>query len=142
MKSHVQGDEYMPFVKMFIETIGAYSITKIVLGYFLRLLTNESTYVDDEPTPVIPTLTAFEYVGGLLNNRYIFVYYNNWKKQNKKDITLSEYKNKHLKVSKEFDEDNFNARIGGFFVWCLQSVKLVTQEIDSMIDNPTNVKKK
>jgi len=27
-------------------------------------------------------------------------------------------------------------------VWCLQSVKLVSQEIDFMIDNPTNVTKK
>ena len=142
MKTHVQGDEYMPFVQMFIKNIGANNIAKMILGYFLRLLTNESIYVDDEHTPGIPTLTAFEYVGGLIKNRYIFVCYNNWKKLNKKEISLSEYKNKHLKVSKDFYDDNFNARIGGFFVWCLQSVKLVTQEIDFMIDNPTNVKKK
>jgi len=77
MKSQVEGDEYMPFVQMFIKTIGGNNITKIVLGYFLRLHTNESTYVEDEPTPGIPTLTAFEYVGGLVKNRYIFVCYNN-----------------------------------------------------------------
>lgn len=74
MKSHVQGDEYMPFVQMFIKTIGASNITKFVLGYFIKLLTNESTYVDNEPTPGIPILTAFEFVGFNLKvyNFYLF----------------------------------------------------------------------
>lgn len=57
-------------------------LNKLILGYFLKVLTNEDPIIDDEPTPGIPTLSAFEHFGEMLKNKYIYKEYIIWKNSN------------------------------------------------------------
>lgn len=40
IRSQSQADKYLPFAKKFIETQGVEEISKLILGYFLKVLTN------------------------------------------------------------------------------------------------------
>lgn len=84
----------------------------------------------------VPTLSAFEHFGEMLKNKYIYKEYIIWKNSNiqNKDISIGEYKNKQTNLYKEMEEDNFNIYVGGFFVWCLVTTKLLGEEMDYVPD--------
>lgn len=45
--------------KKFFETLGIEEISKLILRYFLKILTNENPIIDVEATPGISTLSVF-----------------------------------------------------------------------------------
>jgi DNA-directed RNA polymerase len=51
-----------------------------------------------------------------------------------KDVTFSVYKELNKELFEEFNVDNFNARVGGYFVFCLWQVKLLYQDIETIPD--------
>jgi len=127
--------EFIPWVKKIIDELGGEAVSNLLLSYFMSILVNENTIVDEIETPGIPTITAFNDFGKKIVDKFIFnKYIKSDIKKNKG--SLSEFKH-HNRIAfyDIYNTDNFYARVGGFFVWNLVTVKLLYQDLDR---NPSN----
>ena len=129
-KSNTHSTEYIPWVKKLLNVIGSKSISDLLISYFMQILTKETVKIDDIDTSGIPTITAYDEFGGKIVSKYIYIKYLEYKNIHKlEDLSLSQFKK--INDFSEMFEDNFNARVGGFFVWNLVTVGLIYQELDS-----------
>ena len=86
--------------------------------------------MEEKETPGIPSITAFAKFGSKIIDKFIFKrYVKSEIKQN--GGSLSEYK---IEFNKEFsyiyENENYTTIIGGYFVWNLVVVNLLTQALD------------
>jgi hypothetical protein len=71
IESSVQNNELITYFKFFIENLTPQLISKPLISYFLKVLTNEIVTVKGVVLPGIPSLTAYSELGKILKNRYI-----------------------------------------------------------------------
>lgn len=48
---------------------------KLLLGYLLKILSNENVTIKDVLLPGILALTAYDYFGGVIKNKYMYKQY-------------------------------------------------------------------
>lgn len=85
-------------------------MSKLLISYFLKVLTNETVTVKEVVLPGIPSLTAYAEFGKILKNRYIYNQYLDWVNNNKRE-SLSFYKNLNKERFKDLFEDDFDFKV-------------------------------
>jgi DNA-directed RNA polymerase len=122
--------KFIPFVRLIILELGVEKVVDILLAYFLEIISKETITLEENETPGISSITAFERFGRKILDKFIYNRYI------KSDIyinggTLSEYK---IIFRKEFDyiyEDEMSISIiGGHFVHTLVRIDLLLEIID------------
>jgi hypothetical protein len=73
--SRYQSEEYIKYVDLFVSYFSAKVVSKLLISYFLKILTNETVNIKDTTAPGVPAITAYEYFGGVLKNKYVYNHY-------------------------------------------------------------------
>jgi len=123
-KTH--GTEYIPWFKKILKELGHNRVSDMLMQYFLYVVTNESITIEDIETPGIPSLVCYNNFGRRMINLY---FYSKFRKSSKE--TFSEYKDNDSEYKKTLEDSNFNARVGGFFIYALIESKLIKLNLDS-----------
>ncbi len=143
-KTH--GTEYIPWFKKILKQLGHERVSDMLIQYFLYVVTNESITVEDVETPGIPSLVCYNNFGKRVVNLYFFTRFQiscNMKyetisefKDNGSEYkeTFSEFKDNDSEYKKTLEDSNFNARVGGFFIYALIESKLLKLNLDSKSD--------
>jgi len=138
---------YLPLFKTVIKELGCEKVADIILSYFMYILNNPTVTEKiggdkTVETPGIPSIAAYERLGKVLFNKYLFSLYTKsdlYKKgkdlyKNFRDIHKNDPKNSYI-----YENESFNAYFGGDFVKTLLDVDLLIEVPD--ID-PAVTKKK
>lgn len=121
-KSHET--EYIPWFNKISKLLGPEMISYMLIQYFLHVLSNEFIKTDDTDLSGIPSITGYNEFGKKVINQY---FYQKYIKSNQK-CTFSEFKDNDNEY-KNINHDNFNARVGGCFVYVLIECNLLKFEI-------------
>ena len=135
---------FIPLVVTIIIELGIDKVSNILLGYFMEILTKDTMTVDENETPGISTLSAYENVGKNIYEKFIYSKYMNYqltdkdiKTYKKYDGTLNEFKlNNKYEYIDLYDEEGFYAMVGGYFVYNLSILKLISEFKDRHPDDP------
>ncbi len=123
-KTH--GTEYIPWFKKILKQLGHNRVSDMLIQYFLYVVTNESITVEDIETPGIPSLVCYNNFGKRVVNLYFYYRFLESSKE-----TFSEFKDNDSEYKKTLEDSNFNARVGGFFIYALIESKLIKLSLDS-----------
>ncbi len=123
-KTH--GTEYIPWFKKILKQLGHNRVSDMLIQYFLYVVTNESITVEDIETPGIPSLVCYNNFGKRVVNLYFYSRFIKFSKE-----TFSEFKDNDSEYKKTLEDSNFNARVGGFFIYALIESKLIKLSLDS-----------
>ena len=126
-KTH--GTEYIPWFKKILKQLGYKKVSDMLIQYFLYVVTNESVTVEDIETPGIPSIVCYNNFGKRVVN---FYFYSRFLESSKK--TYSDFKDNDYEYKKILEDSNFNARVGGFFIYALIESKLIKLNLDSKSD--------
>lgn len=138
---------YHPLIKIVIKELGYKKVAGIILSYFMYILTNptvtEKAGLDKTiETPGVRSITAFDYLGKEIFNKYLYSLYTKSDLYKKGKALYKTFKDKHKSDPQNnyiYEKGNFNANFGGDFVWALITVDLLVQVVD---DDPSASKKK
>ena len=126
-KTH--GTEYIPWFNKILKELGHKKVSDMLIQYFLYIVNNESVTIEDIETPGIPSLVCYNHFGKRVVNAY---FYNKFMKSSKK--TFSEFMDNDDEYKQTLTDNNFNVRVGGFFIYALIESKLVKLNLDSKSD--------
>ena len=134
-KTH--GTEFIGWFIKILNKIGVDKTSDFLIQYFLHMTTNESKTIDDVQTPGIPTLVCYSDFGKRIVNYYFYSKYVEYNKKNKNnDMSFSEFLSDNDEYNEVYGEDiSFNARVGGFFVYALFELKLISFNYDYKVGN-------
>lgn len=131
IESSVQSNEYIPYFNLFLQDLKPKLVSKLLISYFLKVITNETVIVKEIVLPGIPSLTAYAEFGKILKNKYIYNQYIVSEEYSQGE-SLSIYKNSNMDRFKDLYEEDFDFKVGGCFIFCLSEVKLLYQDIASI----------
>ena len=124
------GTEYIPWFKKMLVELGHDKVSDLLIQYFLYVATNESVTIEDVETPGIPSLICYNNFG----KRVVYCYvYSRFMKSRK--TTLTEFMDSDQEYKKILEDNNFNARIGGFFIYALIESNLIELALDQKSDD-------
>lgn len=128
--------KYKPLVLNIIKVLGKDEVAKLLLSYYMEILTRETETIDDTETetPGLSTLKVFHKFGKSIFGKFVYAKYES--SDMFKNGSLSEYINS---IKKEFSDvydvaDSYTL-FGGYFVWNLVTVDLLKEEADRHPEN-------
>lgn len=140
-KTH--GTEYIPWFKKILKQLGQNKVSDMLIQYFLYVVTNESITIEDIETPGIPSLICYNNFGKRVVNHYFYSRFQIYSKETISEFkdnnseykkTFSEFRDNDSEYKKTLEDSNFNARVGGFFIYALIESNLIKLNLDYKSD--------
>ncbi len=133
-KTH--GTEYIPWFNKILLELGSDTVSSMLIQYFLYVVSNESVVLDDNQTPGIPSRMCFNSFGARVVNRYFYSkfksYLENVDSLDNKSFT--NFKDNNTEYKEVIEDDNFYARVGGYFIYALIECQLLKLHLDQKSD--------